>query len=127
MKPYKNILVNALKSHDDKAKSVLLMRDVFSGKHVICVSPEIMQEYKDVLNRPHLGIDNRIVSRLLNWIDRFAFKIEPKKSSPLVYEMTDEDDRTFFDTARCLKARLVTRNYKHYPVHELVTLLDELY
>ena len=80
-----NILVNALKSHDDHAKSVQLMRDVFAGRHVVCVSSEIMKE------------------------------------------QMDEEDRIFFDTAKYLNARLVTRNYKHYPVHELVMLLDELY
>lgn len=122
-----NILVNALKSHDDHAKSVQLMRDVFAGRHVVCVSSGIMKEYRDVLSRPHLGIDGQIVTRLLDWIERSAFKIEPKKSLQSHIEMMDEEDRIFFDTAKCLNARLVTRNYKHYPVHELVTLLDELY
>lgn len=42
-------------------------------------------------------------------------------------EMRDEDDRIFFDVAKCANARLVTRNYKDYPVHELVTLIDEIY
>ena len=122
-----NIIVNALKSHDDNAKSVQLMRDVFTGKHKLCVSPEIMREYRNVLGRPQLGIPGDISSRILDWIDRYAFHIEPLPSTPETVEMSDEDDRPFFDTAKCLKARLITRNYKHYPVHELITLLDELY
>ena len=41
--------------------------------------------------------------------------------------MVDEDDRIFFDVARCLNVRLVTRNYRDYPIDELITLIDELY
>ena len=41
--------------------------------------------------------------------------------------MKDEDDRAFFDVAKCLKIRLITDNLKHYPVHELRTRIDELY
>lgn len=41
--------------------------------------------------------------------------------------MGDEDDRVFFDVARCLNVKLVTRNLSHYPVHELRTSIDELY
>lgn len=41
--------------------------------------------------------------------------------------MKDEDDRVFFDVAKCLNIKLITRNYKHFPVDELVALIDELY
>ena len=122
-----NIIVNALKSRDSQAKSVRLMRDIMSGKYTMCVSPEIMQEYQDVLFRQHLSLNKDSVSRLLNWIKQHAFFIIPKPSSPSSVKMIDEDDRIFFDTAKCVNARLVTRNYKHYPVHELITLIDELY
>lgn len=41
--------------------------------------------------------------------------------------MKDEDDRIFFDVAKCVGAKLITRNYTDYPVHELITLIDEMY
>ena len=41
--------------------------------------------------------------------------------------MKDEDDRKFFDVARCLNVKLVTRNEKDYPVYELITDIEELY
>ncbi len=31
------------------------------------------------------------------------------------------------DTNIIVNAKLVTRNYKDYPVHELITLIDEIY
>lgn len=44
-----NILVNALKSQNDEAKSVLLLEDVLRGKYEIGLSSEIVREYRDVL------------------------------------------------------------------------------
>ena len=82
-----NIIVNALKSVVDGAKSRQLMRDLLNGKYILCVSSDIVSEYDDVLHRSELGI------------------------SP----------------AKCLDAKLITRNHKDFPVHELVTLIDELY
>lgn len=122
-----NILVNALMSSNENSKAMQLLDDVFAGKHTMVVSSMIMEEYADVLNRPHLGIPKEEVVYLLEWIDKFAIHIEPLPTTQWEVEMRDEDDRVFFDTAKCLNARLVTRNYKHYPVHELVTLIDELY
>ena len=122
-----NILVNALKSREDGAKSRQLLRDVIAGRYVLCVSSYILSEYDDVLHRKKLNISKRSADWLLGWIRTHAFFIEPLASTSEEVEMKDEKDRPFFDVAKCLDARLVTRNYKDFPVHELVTLIDELY
>lgn len=59
-----NILVNALLSNDDQSKSIRLLNDVFQGVHRMCVSSEIMNEYRDVLSRPqfHIPADTQKVS-----------------------------------------------------------------
>ena len=56
-----------------------------------------------------------------------ALWIEPLPTNAEEVEMGEEDDRVFFDVARCLNVKLVTRNLSHYPVHELRTSIDELY
>ncbi len=122
-----NILINALLSSDDNSKSIRLMDDVFSGLHCMCVSSAIMEEYQDVISRPQFHIPKEIQDEVLTWIGDNALHIEPRPSSYTDVEMKDEDDRVFFDVSRCLNAKLVTRNHKHYPIHELVTLIDELY
>ena len=122
-----NIIVNALKSSDIHSKSMQLMNDLYNARHTMCVSSAIMEEYRDVLSRPQLGIDASVMRELISWIDENAYHIEPLPTSDARVEMKDEDDRIFFDVAKCLNARLVTRNYKDYPVHELITLIDELY
>lgn len=122
-----NIIVNALLSNNENAKSMKLMSDVFEGVHRMCVSSAIMEEYRDVLSRSIFHIPKDIYEELIQWIDENALHVEPLPTTQREAEMKDEDDRAFFDVAKCVHARLVTRNYKHYPVHELVTLIDELY
>ncbi|MCR5509465.1 MAG: hypothetical protein K6F54_00705 [Lachnospiraceae bacterium] len=86
-----------------------------------------MDEYEDVLHRPELGLNPVLVDRFLAVIRIQGFQIDPLPTSQTLVEMNDEDDRAFFDVAKCLNVKLVTRNYKDYPVHELITLIDELY
>ena len=80
-----------------------------------------------MLRRKELGIQKENSDWIISWIRINAFSVEPKESTSDTVEMRDEKDRPFFDLAKCLGAKLVTRNYKDFPVHELVTLIDELY
>ena len=122
-----NILVNALKSSKDDSKAAMLLEDVFWGVHRVYYSDLILNEYEEVLRRPHLKIAREDIEEVLGLIIEFRIKIDPKSTTQKEVEMRDEDDRIFFDVAKCANARLVTRNYKDYPVHELVTLIDEIY
>ncbi|MGN0413496.1 MAG: putative toxin-antitoxin system toxin component, PIN family [Lachnospiraceae bacterium] len=121
-----NIIVNAIKGGTG-SKSYQLMRDVFLGKHIMCVSDAILEEYDDVLHRKQLMLDKRLVDAFMSVVRLYSYRIEPLPTDQSHVEMKDEDDRMFFDVAKCLNVKLVTRNYKDYPVHELVTLIDELY
>ena len=103
------------------------MDDIFMGKHRMCVSSAILEEYRDVFARPEFAIPQKDYDELILWISENALCIEPLATTQDMIEMKDEDDRIFFDLAKCLNAKLITRNYKHFPVHELVTLIDELY
>ena len=123
-----NILVNAFrKDSDAHAKAYRLIADVYRGKYLVYVSDEIVDEYIEVLHRKRLRISPFRRFMWLLWIKRNGMFIEPKPTTQDEVEMRDEDDRIFFDVAKCVGAKLVTRNYKHFPVHELVTLIDELY
>lgn len=122
-----NIIVNAIKTNNENSKSRMLMRDIMTGKHTMCVSQAIMDEYDDVLHRPRLNLNQMLVDKFLAVIRLISFWIEPLPTTQHEVEMYDEDDRIFFDVARCLNVKLVTRNYKDYPVHELITLIDEMY
>lgn len=130
-----NIIVSAIKSGIKRdqngnyvyTKAYRLMADVFNGKHRMVVSKEIIAEYEDVLHRTRLQLDPIKVEKFLAFIKFTAIWIEPLPTTQAQVTMIDEDDRAFFDVAKCLNIKLITDNLKHYPVHELRTKLDELY
>ena len=119
-----NIIVSALKTPNGKA--YMLLEQVLMERYKVCISSDVMAEYKDVLNRDKLALDKYLVDYLLSWFVINGLLIEPLPSSNDMVPMKDDPDRKFFDLAKCLHAKLVTGNFKHYPVHELVTSLDEL-
>ena len=98
-----------------------------SIKYEVYASVDIYQEYQEVISRPYLKVSWFARWRWLLWVRRNALFIEPLPTTHNQVEMGDEDDRVFFDVARCAKARLITRNLKHYPIDEIRTAIDELY
>lgn len=60
-----NILVNALKSSKDDSKAAMLLEDVFWGVHRVYYSDLILNEYEEVLRRPHLKLPERILKKYL--------------------------------------------------------------
>ena len=124
-----NIIANAIrKGGNYSSKSRCLLRDIYKHKYEVYISSSILDEYKRVLYG-YRRIDPSKIARALWfwWIKRYAIFIEPLPTIQKDVQMHDEDDRVFFDVAKCVKAKLITRNYKDYPVHELVTLISELY
>ncbi len=63
-----NIIVNALKSPINGAKSRLLIKDILSGKFTMCVSEYIVEEYDEVLHRPELKINRKNADWIMGWI-----------------------------------------------------------
>ncbi len=116
-----NIIISALLSPDSTAFSFL--SDVLDGKYTVYISEKIYKEYSDVLHRKKFGFDETIIAFLLAWFEENAIWVEPNKSN---FSIPDEKDRIFYDTARCTRSKLITGNFKHYPVDELVTALWEI-
>jgi len=112
-----NILVSALWSANSRLAQILTL--VIEGFLLPCYNTEIMQEYKEVLNRPHLSFRfaEAKVDEILDKIkiDGLCIAVTPS-TIPFV----DEDDRCFFDVAEVCGAILVTGNTKHYPNVEFI-------
>ena len=116
-----NIIVSALLSPEGTAFE--FMSRVLDGEYTVLVSEEIFLEYEDVLRRDKFGLSEDIINYILNWFIENAIWVEPQQSHE---PMPDEKDRIFYDMAKSCKARLITGNFKHYPVDECVTALWEL-
>ncbi|MCL2054395.1 MAG: putative toxin-antitoxin system toxin component, PIN family [Oscillospiraceae bacterium] len=105
-----NIFVSALMSPNGKTAKIHKM--FLSGAVKMIYNDDILAEYQDVFYRPRLKIPTSDADSVLVAVNNLGEKIHPAKS---IMEMSDEDDRIFYDTAKCAGAYLITGNTKHYP------------
>ena len=106
-----NVLVSACWKPDGlEARVVQMARD---GILVVCVSPVIFAEYRDVLVRRKLRSIQTKAEDLLQWLEAAAVLVEPTST---VAAATDEDDNRFLECAEAALAEaLITGNLRHYP------------
>ena len=105
-----NVLVSALWSKQGNPSRIVEM--IFTKEIELYYSPEIMEEYSDVLSREKLSFPEEKVKHLLQEIAKNAILSNPTVST---VGFTDESDRKFYDTAKENDATLITGNGKHYP------------
>ncbi len=110
-----NILVSAFWSKSGNAARILSM--FLDNKILLIYSPEILAEYKFVLNRPAFQFSRVKIGEIINQIRKYGVPIQPETSD---VPFTDESDRKFFDAARTYGATLITGNQKHFPPSPLV-------
>ena len=110
-----NILVSSLLGSGPPASIIDL---VAQGKIIPVYNDFILCEYWDVLSRKKFGFDPSQIIRLMEDIVRAGIAVE--NESPSCFEMPDEDDRVFYDTAVKAGAYLITGNKKHFPLKPFV-------
>jgi putative PIN family toxin of toxin-antitoxin system len=105
-----NVVVSGLLSGKSTPGKII---DLFlAGELKLFYNNEILEEYADVLYRPHLQIPVKEANDVMVVIHRHG---EEVRHEPSDLEMKDEDDRVFYDVAVSAKAYLITGNIKHYP------------
>lgn len=92
-----------------------IVRMVASGYLTLCVDFRILFEYKDVLKRPRLKIDNKLIDSIMKYIESTS---EIHGTVPLRESLPDPDDCQFLEVAISSKAEyLITGNLKHFPAN----------
>lgn len=109
-----NVLVSALMTSQRNA--ALVVASIISGKITPCYDYRIIEEYRDVLNRPKFGFTSEQVESLLDLIINDGFSVVPTPLPEL--KMIDETDRAFYEVAKFCNAPLVSGNIKHYPQND---------
>lgn len=112
-----NVLVSALWSANNRLTHILAK--IIDNSLLPCYDAEIMQEYEEVLSRPHLAFrfPEAKVDEIIGKIKTDGLCVVVKPSTiPLI----DEDDRCFYDVAKACNAMLITGNVKHYPADPFV-------
>jgi putative PIN family toxin of toxin-antitoxin system len=106
-----NILVSACWKPEGLEARVTGM--AANGEVVVCISPAVLAEYRDVLSRPKLAAVHGRAGELLGALERNAITVQP------VYRIAasiDEDDNRFLECAEAAGADfLITGNLRHYP------------
>ena len=115
-----NILVSALINEKGKPRKIL---NLFYDKEILVYySDDIIEEYKEVLSRKELGINPEKVGKVINAIRKIGLRVEPLQSN---FEMPDESDRIFYDTAQLTSSWLITGNVKHYPDENFIITVSD--
>jgi len=107
-----NVLVSALWSKSGKSTQILTL--VLNNSLIPCFNAEIMQEYQEVLARPHFvfRFSEAGAEEIIGKIKADGLSVVVKPSStPFI----DESDRVFYDVAIACSAYLITGNTKHFP------------
>jgi putative PIN family toxin of toxin-antitoxin system len=83
------------------------------GLFTVCLSPEILAEYREVLARPKFSRQADRIKTLLEGIEEISEMVTPKQRLTV---SQDEDDNRVLECAQAAKADLlVTGNRKHFP------------
>ena len=115
-----NVLVSALWTRNPLAATRRVLDLLLVGEIVPLYNAEMLEEYRDVLNRPKFPFDAHEVDDLIGFIMEIGVDTERTKYDEL---MPDEDDRVFYEISLTVEdSFLVTGNLKHYPkVPKVVT------
>jgi len=105
-----NVLVSALMSPLGNPAKIYKM--FLLGALSLVYNDSIILEYDDVLHRPYLRISFEDADKVINAIKLYGEYVDTISST---FPMIDEDDRTFYNAAKCSCAYLITGNTRHYP------------
>lgn len=104
-----NVIVSALLDATSVPAQVLDL--CVAGEVDLVVDGRILAEYRDVLRRPELGLDERDIDELIH-VTRYA---EHVVGIPLPFSLPDPDDQPFLECAVAGAVdALVTGNTKHF-------------
>lgn len=105
-----NILVSALWSRNGAQARVVGL--ALSGNLTPCYDHRIMQEYRQVLQRPKFKFRPAEINALLDWFKQIGRSVVPV---PVEIPFVDEADRKFYEVAKYCGAVFITGNLKHFP------------
>ncbi len=106
-----NILVSAALKPESLQRTVLLI--AFAKPARLYVSRPILEEYREVLARPELGIRRGVRLQMLQFVKVHGHLIEPDGRLDI---SSDRDDNKFLECADAAGADyLITGNQRHFP------------
>jgi uncharacterized protein len=106
-----NIVISAALKPDGLQRTVLIL--ALTKPATLYVTEAILAEYRDVLQRPRIGIPKGRRQQLLQLIADRARSVRPAR---IPQATSDPDDNMFLECADAARADyLVTGNSRHFP------------
>ena len=115
-----NVIVSALLKWNSVPGVVL--QAVFNGFVVPVYNDEILNEYRNVLNRPKFGFSSELISETISQIESLG--VMENALETVAEAMPDPKDFVFYSIAlshgKTVETHLVTGNVKHFPANPIV-------
>ena len=115
-----NVIVSALLKWNSVPGVVL--QAVFNGFVVPVFNDEILNEYRNVLNRPKFGFSSELISETISQIESLG--VMGNALETVAEAMPDPKDIVFYSIAlshgKTAETHLVTGNVKHFPANPIV-------
>ena len=109
-----NVIVSAVLKPGSIPASLVAL--AMKGSVRLFLSPDILEEYREVLKRPRFGFHPDTVAIFLRELEQTAIMVSPAKR---VAHALDEADNRFLECAEEARANyLVTGNRKDFPFAE---------
>mgnify|MGYP002857887824 FL=1 len=115
-----NILVSALWSKNGAPAQIV--SKIIQGELTPCYDWRILQEYREVLNRPKFKFRPDEINSLLDWIKTSGKSVT---APSLKITFSDEADKKFYEVAKFCNALLITGNLKHFPQEKFILSVQE--
>lgn len=115
-----NVIVSALLKWNSVPGVVL--QAVFNGFVIPVYNDEILNEYRNVLNRPKFGFSSELISETISQIESLG--VMENALETVAEAMPDPKDIVFYSIAlshgKTAETHLVMGNVKHFPANPIV-------
>lgn len=121
-----NVFVSALLSKREDAATVRVLDAMICGKIIPLYHEEILEEYKDVLQRSKFNFKAEAIEMIISVVKQHGIEVFPQPSGEILIDM---DDIIFYEVAMEKQdegAYLVTGNLKHYPIKKFIVTPTEM-
>ncbi|MGN1246263.1 MAG: putative toxin-antitoxin system toxin component, PIN family [Muribaculaceae bacterium] len=119
-----NVIISALITHNQNSATRLILDNMVSQNIIPVYNDEIIDEYKEVMNRSKFHFAEAKVKEILKMIVKFGIH---SNRIPYDGDMPDEKDRPFYEVSLSIESSfLVTGNLKHFPITPKVVSPAEL-
>jgi putative PIN family toxin of toxin-antitoxin system len=119
-----NVLVSALLTSNINSPTVKVINALLDNDVTPLYNDEIIDEYKDVLNRPKFKFSKKTVNFYIKAIQQQGISTQRTQSDEV---FPDPKDIVFYEVAMSKEdAYLVTGNIKHFPQKPIVVTPAEM-